>query len=80
MKTSIDITRLSTLITCITVVATIFVIVTEEKVYARDSFTIDSQTNTQDVKGPIKFKVIASANGETTAKKTRLYLNPIWEQ
>ena len=35
-----------------------------------DSFTIDSQTNTQDVKGPIKFKVIASANGETTAKKT----------
>ena len=41
-----------------------------------DSFTIDSQTNTQDVKGPIKFKVITSANGETTAKKTSTISEP----
>ena len=57
MKTPIDITRLSTLIACITLVATIFVIVTEEKAFAAESFTIDSQTNTQDLKGSIKFKV-----------------------
>ena len=76
MKTSIDITALSTLIACISLVATIFVIVTEEKVFAADSFTIDSQTNTQDVKGPIKFKVITSANGETTAKKTSTISEP----
>ena len=76
MKTPINITVLSTLIACISLVATIFVIVTEEKVFAADSFTIDSQTNTQDVKGPIKFKVITSANGETTAKKTSTISEP----
>ena len=76
MKTPINITALSTLIACMSLVTTIFAIVSEEKVFAADSFTIDSQTNTQDVKGPIKFKVISSANGETTAKKTSTISEP----
>jgi hypothetical protein len=77
VKTPIHITALSSLIACISLVVTICVIVAaEEKAFAADSFTIDSQANTQSVKGPIKFKVITSANGETTAKKTSTISEP----
>jgi hypothetical protein len=48
----------------------------EKTAFAADSLTIDSQTNTQGVSGPIKFKVIASINGETQAKKTTTISDP----
>lgn len=44
--------------------------------FATNSLTIDSQTTPQDVTGPIRYKVIASINGETQAKKTSTITDP----
>lgn len=44
--------------------------------FATNSLTIDSQTSPQDVTGPIRYKVIASINGETQAKKTSTITDP----
>lgn len=40
------------------------------KAYAESKFTLQTDTNTGNVKGPIKLKVLASANSETKVKKT----------
>lgn len=45
-------------------------------VFAADGFTVESKTTTQNLNGPIKLKVIASANGETKAKKTSSISEP----
>lgn len=44
--------------------------------FAANPVTIDSQTTAQDVTGPIRYKVIASINGETQAKKTSTITDP----
>ncbi len=62
---------LSSLTVCISLLVTLSAIIApEEKVFAADEFTIQSNTDVQNVNDPIKLKLIASANGETIAKKT----------
>ena len=52
------------------------IIVVTKPAEGADKFTIDSKTSVQNTQGPIKFKVIASANGETIAKKTSSISDP----
>ena len=40
------------------------------KAYAESKFTLQTDTNTGNVNGPIKFKILASANGDTKVRKT----------
>lgn len=77
MKTPISITTISSLMICVSLIVTISVIIgSEEKAFAEDEFTIQSNTNTQNVNDPMKLKIIASANGETKAIKTSTISEP----
>jgi hypothetical protein len=58
------------LIMCISLLfAASIVLIAIEKVFAAGQFTIESKTNTQNINGPFKLKLISSANGDTKAKK-----------
>jgi hypothetical protein len=61
---------------CFLAVIAVSVVVITKPVEGADKFTIDSKTSVQNTNGPIKFKVIASANGETIAKKTSSISDP----
>lgn len=74
MRTTRNITVLSRLLMCFSLVFT--VMTAADKAYAADQFTIESKTNLQDVNDPIKLKLIASANGDTKAKKTGVIAEP----
>jgi hypothetical protein len=70
-STTNNIVAMLGLIRCISLLfAASIVLVATEKVFAAGQFTIESKTNTQNINGPFKLKLISSANGDTKAKKT----------
>lgn len=69
-RTTNNIIAMSGLIMCISLLfAASIVLVATEKVFAAGQFTIGSKTNTQNIDGPFKLKLISSANGDTKTKK-----------
>ena len=75
--TTNNIIVMSGLIMCISLLfAASIVLVAIDKVFAAGQFTIESKTNTQNINGPFKLKLISSANGDTKAKKTGLIAEP----
>ena len=71
LRTTNNIIPMLRLIICISLLfAASVVLVAAEKVFAAGQFTIESKTNTQNINGPFKLKLISSANGDTKAKKT----------
>ena len=74
MRTTRDIRVLSCSLMCFSLVFTFMT--AADKTYAADLFTIESKTNIQNVDGPIKFKLIASSNGDTKTKKTGVISEP----
>lgn len=62
---------------CLSMVFTTSVLMEGQRnAYAADQFTIDSKINIQNVNGPIQFKLIASANGDTKTKITGIISEP----
>ena len=69
------------LMVCISLVLASFAMLAVIQIaFAGDELTVESKTSVQNLNHPIKLKVIASANGDTKAKKTTLYLNPVRDQ
>jgi uncharacterized protein YpmB len=76
MKTNNFVTGLICLMAYVSLVFAIsLVILTGEKAFAAKQFTIESKTNIE-TNEPVKLKLIASANGETKAKKTGVISEP----
>ena len=73
----IGLSLFSKVLVCIFLVLASFAILAVKQIaFGADEFTLDSKTITQNLNEPIKLKVIASANGETKAKKTSSISEP----
>lgn len=65
------------LIVCISLVLASFAMLAVKQIaFAGDELTVESKTSVQNLNHPIKLKVIASANGDTKAKKTSSISEP----
>lgn len=63
--------------TCISLVLASFAMLAVIQIaLAGDELTVESKTSVQNLNHPIKLKVIASANGDTKAKKTSSISDP----
>ena len=77
LSTTNNIIAMLSLIMCLSLLfAASVVLLSAEKVFAAGQFTIESKTNTQNINGPFKLKLISSANGDTKAKKTGVISEP----
>jgi len=73
----IGLSLFSGVLVCVFLVLASFAILAVKQIaFGADEFTLDSKTITQNLNEPIKLKVIASANGETRAKKTSSISEP----
>jgi len=73
----IGLSLFSKVLVCVFLVLTSFAILAVKQIaFGADEFTLDSKTITQNLNEPIKLKVIASANGDTKAKKTSSISDP----